>query len=105
MRMRRDIRDELLRALAEPRIWLERMESRNGSILSYWRITGRNVRGVPRLGIRPTGRALDIEAVTVDSVVDGVSQSRTLIRPLAPRRPDRRRRRPFGDRLTKLRRR
>jgi hypothetical protein len=79
MRMRRDIRDELLRALAEPRIWLERMESRNGSILSYWRITGRNVRGVPRLGIRPTGRALDIEAVTVDSVVDGVSQSRTLI--------------------------
>ena len=38
MRMRRDIRDELLRALAEPGFWLERMESRNGSILSYWRI-------------------------------------------------------------------
>ena len=40
---------------------------------------GRNVRGVPSLGIRATGGPLDVALVTVDSVVDGVAHSRTMI--------------------------
>jgi hypothetical protein len=47
--------------------------------LSYWRITGRNVRGVPTLGIAANGRTVDVQLITVDSVVDGVAHSRTLI--------------------------
>jgi hypothetical protein len=34
---------------------------------------------VPTLGIEPNGRTLDIEVITVDSVVDGVAYSRTLV--------------------------
>ncbi len=58
---------------------LLKMESRDGSIVSYWRISGRNVRGVPTLGIGPNGRTLDVQLITVDSVVEGVPYSRTLI--------------------------
>ena len=50
------------------------MESRKGSIVSGWRITGQNVRGIPWLGVWATGREMTIRAVTVDSVVDGVPQ-------------------------------
>ena len=79
MRKSNDIRKELLRSLARPEVTLLRMESRDGSIVSYWRISGRNVRGVPTLGIGPNGRTLDVPLITVDSVVDGVAHSRTLI--------------------------
>jgi len=79
MRTRNDLRQKLLKALAGSRISLERVESREGSIVSRWRITGRNVRGIPWLGIWATGREMTIRAVTVDSVVDGVPHSRTFI--------------------------
>ena len=79
MRRTPDIRKDLLRALARPEVTLEKMESRDGSIVSHWRIRGRNVRGVQTLGIRATGEPLDVALVTVDSVVDGVAHSRTMI--------------------------
>ena len=79
MRRTQDIRKDLLRALARPEVTLEKMESRDGSIVSHWRIRRRNVRGVPTLGIQATGEPLDVELVTVDSVVDGVAHSRTMI--------------------------
>ena len=79
MRRNHDIRKDLIRALARPEVTLEKMESRDGSIVSHWRVHGRNVRGVPTLGIRATGQLMDVEFVTVDSVVDGVAHSRTMI--------------------------
>jgi hypothetical protein len=79
MRTSTDIRKTLMRSLARPEASLERMESRDGSIVSHWRISGRNVRGVPALGIEPNGRTLDVEVITVDSVVDGVAYRRTLV--------------------------
>ena len=79
MRKSNDIRKDLLRSLARPEVTLERMECRDGSIVSHWRIRGRNVRGVPTLGVEPNGRTLDVEVITVDSLVDGVAYSRTLV--------------------------
>jgi hypothetical protein len=79
MRKTNDIRKDLLRSLARAEVTLEKMESRDGSIVSYWRISGRNVRGVPTLGIEATGRILEVPFITVDSVVEGVAHSRTLI--------------------------
>jgi hypothetical protein len=79
MRKSNDIRKDLLRSLARPEVTLEKMESRDGSIVSYWRISGRNVRGVPTLGIGANGRTLNVQLITVDSLVDGVAHSRTLI--------------------------
>jgi hypothetical protein len=79
MRRTPDIRKDLLRSLAGPEVTLEKMASRDGSIVSHWRIRGRNVRGVPTLGIQATGKPLDVALVTVDSVVDGVAHSRTMI--------------------------
>jgi SnoaL-like polyketide cyclase len=79
MRRSNDIRKDLVRSLARPEVTLEKMESREGSIVSHWRITGRNVRGVPTLGIAPNGRTLDVRLITVDSVVDGIAHSRALI--------------------------
>jgi hypothetical protein len=79
MRKSNDIRRDLLRSLARPEATLEKMESRDGSIVSYWRIRGRNVRGVPTLGIGADGRTLNVKLITVDSVVEGVAYSRTLI--------------------------
>ncbi len=34
-------------------------------------VCGRNDRGIPKLGIRPNGRLLNVEAVTVDGLIDG----------------------------------
>jgi hypothetical protein len=79
MRTTNDIRKDLVRSLARPEVTLERMEPRDGSIVSHWRIRGRNVRGVPTLGIEANGRILDVRLRTVDSVIDGVAHSRTLI--------------------------
>src|SRR3954467_3650484 len=79
MRKGTDIRKDLLRSLARPEVTLERMEPRDGSIVSHWRISGRNVRGVPTLGIEPTDRTLNVKVITVDSVVGGVAHTRTLI--------------------------
>jgi len=79
MRKSTDIRKALMRSLARPEVMLEKMESRDGSIVSHWRISGRNVRGVPTLGIEPNGRTLDVEVIIVDSVVDGVAYRRTLV--------------------------
>ena len=79
MRKSNDIRSDLLRSLARPEVTLEKMESRDGSIVSYWRITGRNVRGIPALGITANGRTLDVQLITVASVVEGVAHTRTSI--------------------------
>lgn len=79
MRRSNDIRKDLVRSLARPDVTLEKMESRDGSIVSHWRISGRNVRGIPTLGIEANGRMLDVRLITVDSVIDGVAHSRTLI--------------------------
>ena len=74
MRRSNDIRKDLVRSLARPDVTLEKMESRDGSIVSHWRISGRNVRGIPMLGIEANGRMLDVRLITV-----GVAHSRTLI--------------------------
>jgi hypothetical protein len=79
MRKSNDIRKDLLRSLARPEVTLEKMESREGSIVSHWRISGRNVRGVPTLGLEANGRTLSVQLITVDSVVEGVAHSRTLL--------------------------
>lgn len=79
MRKSNDIRRDLVRWLARPQVTLEKMESRDGSIVSHWRISGRNVRGVPSLGVAPNGRMLDVQFITVDSVVEGVAHSRALV--------------------------
>jgi hypothetical protein len=79
MRKTNDIRKDLVRSLARPEVILEKMESRDGSIVSHWRISGRNVRGVPTLGVEANGRTIDVRLITVDSVIEGVAHSRTLI--------------------------
>src|SRR3954469_9210458 len=79
MRKGTNIRRDLLRSLARPEVTLERMEPRDGSIVSHWRISGRNVRGVPTLGVEANGRTIDGRLITVDSGLEGVAHSRTLI--------------------------
>ncbi|HJX08779.1 MAG TPA: hypothetical protein VJ736_11995 [Actinomycetota bacterium] len=79
MRKTNDIRKDLVRSLARPEVILEKMESRDGSIVSHWRISGRNVRGVPTLGVEANGRTIDVRLITADSVIEGVAHSRTLI--------------------------
>jgi hypothetical protein len=79
MRKSHDIRKDLIRSLARAEVTLEKMESRDGSIVSHWRISGRNVRGVPTLGIEPNGRTVDVRVITVDSVIEGVAYSRTMV--------------------------
>lgn len=79
MRKSNDIRKVLVRSLAQPEVTLQKMESREGSIVSHWRISGRNVRGVPALGLEADGYMLNVRLITVDSVVDGMAHSRTLI--------------------------
>src|SRR3954451_2919887 len=74
-----DLRSAVLTALDRLNLSLERMESRDGAIVTHWRISGRNTRGVPDLGIPPNGRLLDVEAVTVDRIVDGRPDHRMLI--------------------------
>ena len=40
---------------------------------------GRNDGGIPTLGIRPNGRLLNVEAVTVDSLIDGEPRRLSMI--------------------------
>jgi len=79
MRERRNMRNELFGSLADRNVSLVSIEARNGSIVTKWRITGRNDRGIPQLGIAPNGRSLDVEAVTVDSLIDGVPHRSSMI--------------------------
>jgi hypothetical protein len=44
-----------------------------------WRITGRNDRGIPQLGIAPNGRTLDVVAITVDSLIDGIPRRFSMV--------------------------
>ena len=79
MHMRRSLRTELFGALAERNVSLVSIEARGSSIVTKWRITGRNDRGIPQLGIPANGRTLDVEAITVDSLVDGVPRRFSMV--------------------------
>ena len=79
MHMRGSLRTELFGALADRNVSLVRIEVRGSSIVTTWRITGRNDRGIPQLGVPPNGRRLDVQAVTVDSLVDGVPRRFSMV--------------------------
>ena len=75
----RSLRHDLLDALDDIGLTLRWMESRGDAIVTQWRITGRNVRGVPRLGIPANGRRLDIDAIVIDRLADGEPERRMLV--------------------------
>jgi hypothetical protein len=79
MQMTGDLRTELFDTLVDRNVALVTIEARGSSIVTTWRITGRNDRGIPELGIGPNGRTLDVEAITVDSVVDGVPRRFSMV--------------------------
>jgi len=79
MHMRGSLRTELFGALADRNVSLVAIEARGSSIVTKWRITGRNDRGIPQLGIGPNGKTLDVEAITVDSLVDGIPRRFSMI--------------------------
>jgi hypothetical protein len=79
MQMRGSLRTELFGALVDRKVSLIGIEARGSSIVTKWRITGRNDRGIPQLGIPPNGRTLDVEAITVDGLVDGIPQRFSLV--------------------------
>ena len=71
MEIRRTLRTRVFDDLVDRKLWLVGIEARNDSLVIKWRVTGRNDRGIPQLGLPPNGRTLDVEAITVDSLVDG----------------------------------
>jgi hypothetical protein len=79
MHMKGSLRIELFGALADRKVSLVSIEARGSSIVTTWRITGRNDRGIPPLGISPNGRTLDVEATTVDSLIDGIPRRFSMV--------------------------
>jgi hypothetical protein len=79
MHMRRSLRSELFGGLVDRKVSLLRIEARDSSIVTKWRITGRNDRGIPQLGIPPNGRTLDVEAITLDGLVDGIPRRFSIV--------------------------
>lgn len=79
MHMRGSLRTELFGALADRNVSLVSIEARGSSIVTKWRITGRNDRGIPQLGIAPNGRTLDVDAITVDNLVDGIPRRFSIV--------------------------
>ena len=69
--MRRKIRSEILDALGDRLVLMEKVEVRGDAIVTRWRVSGRNDRGIPALGIEANGKRLDIMAVTVDRSDNG----------------------------------
>jgi hypothetical protein len=79
MHMKGSLRTELFGALADRNVSLVTIEARGSSIITKWRITGRNDRGIPQLGISANGLKLDVEAITVDSLIDGVPRRFSMV--------------------------
>jgi hypothetical protein len=79
MHMRGSLRTELFGGLVDRKVSLLRIEARDSSIVTKWRITGRNDRGIPQLDIPPNGRTLDVEAITVDGLVDGIPRRFSIV--------------------------
>jgi hypothetical protein len=79
MHMKGSLRTELFGSLADKNVSLIAIEARGSSIVTKWRITGCNARGIPQLGIPPNGRRLDVEAITVDSLIDGVPRRFSIV--------------------------
>jgi hypothetical protein len=77
--MKGSLRTELFGALVDRNLSLVSIETRGSSIVTRWRITGCNDRGIPQLGIPPNGRRLDVEAITVDSLIDGVPRRFSMV--------------------------
>jgi hypothetical protein len=69
--MRRKLRSEILDALGERLVLMEKVELRGDALITRWRVSGRNDRGIPALGIEANGKTLDVTAVTMDRAVDG----------------------------------
>jgi len=69
--MRRKLRSEVLDALGERLVLMEKVEVRGDAVVTRWRVSGRNDRGIAALGIEPNGKTLDVVAVTVDRSRDG----------------------------------
>jgi hypothetical protein len=70
---------ELFGGLTERNVSLVSVEARGSSVVTKWRITGRNDRGIPQLGLSPNGRRLDVEATSVDSLIDGIPQRFSMV--------------------------
>jgi hypothetical protein len=79
MHMSGSLRTELFGTLTDRNVSLVSIEARGTSIVTRWRVTGRNDRGIRPLGIPANGRTLDVEAITVDSLVDGVPRRFSMV--------------------------
>jgi predicted ester cyclase len=66
--MRRKLRSEILEALQERLVVMQRVEIRGDTIVTRWRVSGRNDAGVPALGLPPNGKRVDVTVYTVDRV-------------------------------------
>jgi hypothetical protein len=69
--MRRKLRSEILDALGDRLVLMEKVEVRGDAIVTRWRVSGCNDRGIPSLGIDANGKRLEILAVTVDRTGGG----------------------------------
>jgi hypothetical protein len=79
MHMSGSLRTELFGTLTDRNVSLVSIGARGSSIVTRWRVTGRNDRGIRSLGIPANGRTLDVEAITVDSLVDGVPRRFSMV--------------------------
>ena len=75
--MRRKLRSEILESLRERLVVMQHVEIRGDTIVTRWRVSGRNDAGVPGLGIPPNGKSVDVTAYTVDRV-EGDDMMRTV---------------------------
>src|SRR5207247_4361530 len=79
MHMKGSLRIELFGALVDRKVSLVSIEARGSSIVTKWRITGRNDRGMPQLGISPNGRRLDVDVTMVDSLIGGIPRRFSMV--------------------------
>jgi hypothetical protein len=75
--MRRKLRSEILESLRERLVVMQHVEIRGDTIVTRWRVSGRNDAGVAALGIGPNGKSVDVTVYTVDRV-EGDDMLRTV---------------------------
>lgn len=69
--MKHKLRSEILDALGERLVLMDHVEVRGDAIVTRWRVSGRNDRGISSLAIPPNGRRLEITVFTVDRTFEG----------------------------------
>jgi hypothetical protein len=75
--MRRKLRSEILESLRERLVVMQHVEIRGDTIVTRWRVSGRNDAGVPALRIAPNGKSVELTVYTVDRV-EGDDMLRTV---------------------------